>query len=85
MGKASDRPWTLRLVAGLSEKRVRTELSKASRQTDAGHRALAFYLHEMQSRGLHQSTGHASAAHVAQSRLGLSRRSARELVSVGAE
>lgn len=84
MGTKGDRPRTIRLVPGLSEKRVRSELSKATRLTDVGHRALAFYLHEMQSRGLHQSTGHASAVHYAEARLGISRRSARDLVSVGA-
>jgi hypothetical protein len=72
MGNDCDRPRTIRLVTGLSEERVRIELTKASRLSDVGHRALAFYLHEMQACGLHQSTGHASAAHFAQARLGLS-------------
>ncbi len=69
MGTTGDRTRIVRLVPGLSEKRVRTELSKATRLADVGHRALAFYLHEMQSRKLHQSTGHASAVHYAVARL----------------
>lgn len=83
MGNPATHPQTIRLVRGLSESLVRRELGKASRHCDVGHRALAFYLHEMQSRGLHQSTGHSSAVHYAAARLGLHRRTARDLVSVG--
>ncbi len=52
---------------------------------DAGlrNRALAFYLHEVQHRGLHQFAGCRTAAQFAASQLGMGRRAARDLVAVG--
>ena len=83
MGTPADRPKRIRLVAGLPEKLVIRGLLRMNRETDAGHRGQAFYLHEMQSRRLYQSTGHGSAVHFAVAVLDLSRRAARELLAVG--
>lgn len=75
----------LQLVAGLSPEEVQHRLRDANRATDLGHRMLAFYLHEMQERRLHQLSGHSSAVHYATARLGMSRRRARQLVAAGRE
>ncbi len=73
----------LHLVAGLSPEEVQRRLQEVNRATDLGHRMLAFYLWEMQERRLFQLSGHASAVHFATTRLGMSRRRARELVAAG--
>jgi hypothetical protein len=44
---------------------------------------LAFYLHDLQERRLFQTSGHSSAVHYATTRLGMSRRRARELLAAG--
>ena len=77
------RTLTLRMVPGLPAKEVRAQLRRAHRLHDAGKRALAFYLYEMQTRRLYQETGHQSAVHYAVARLGMKRRSARDLVVAG--
>ena len=69
---------SIRLVAGLSSKRVRARLSRANRLCDAGQRAIAFYLHETKTRGLHQEWGYGSVVAYATSELGLKSRSARD-------
>ncbi len=73
----------LQLTSGLPIDEVHRRLREASRATDLGHRMLAFYLHEMQERRLFQTSGHSSAIHYATTRLGMSRRRARELVAAG--
>ena len=75
---------TLELQAGLSVHELHRRLRAAHRATDLGHRTLAFYLHDMQRRGVHASFSCSSAAHYAESRLGLGDRLARELVHLGA-
>src|SRR5688572_10624482 len=77
------RTLTLRMVPGLPAKEVRAQLKRARRLHDAGKQALAFYLFEMQTRRLYQETGHESAVHYAVARLGMKRRSARDLVVAG--
>src|SRR5688572_25296049 len=77
------RTLTLRMVPGLPAREVRAQLKRARRLHDAGKRALAFYLYEMQTRRHYQETGHESAVHYAVARLGMKRRSARELVIAG--
>ena len=73
----------LQLTSGLPIDEVHRRLRDANRATDLGHRMLAFYLHEMQERRLFQTSGHSSAVHYATTRLGMSRRRARELVAAG--
>jgi hypothetical protein len=60
-------------------------LARASRTTDIGNRALAFYLHEMHERREYQSLGFATAVHLATSRLRIPRTTARELIATGGE
>ncbi len=81
---SKDRSACVVLFHGLPANRLRQSIARASRRTAVGLRELAFYLHDMQSRGVHQETGHASAVHYAVMREGLSRREARDLVAVGA-
>ncbi len=49
------RTLTLRMVSGLPATEVRAQLTRARRLHDAGKRALAFYLYEMQTRGFTKS------------------------------
>ncbi|MHC4481044.1 MAG: hypothetical protein ACYS1C_08790, partial [Planctomycetota bacterium] len=72
-----------KLTAGLPVEELERRLHRWNRATDLGHRALAFYLHDMQVRRVFQATGHSSAVHYATARLGMSRRRARELVEAG--
>ncbi len=72
-----------RLTAGLPVPELERRLHQWNRATDLGHRALAFYLHDKHVRRVFQDTGHSSAVHYAGSRLGMSRRRARELVEAG--
>jgi len=84
MSTSANRPFlTVPLTKGLSAKKVREGLARGNRLTDVGLRTLAFYLNEMQSRGLFAETGHVSATHYAESRLGLKRRTARHCLAVG--
>lgn len=71
------------LKAGLPVEELHRRLESLNRATDLGHRALAFYLHDMQERRVFQATGHSSAVHYATARLGMSRRRARELLEAG--
>lgn len=71
------------LVAGLPAEELEVRLLRAHRETEVGHRLLAFYLHEMQNRGLHQWLGFRSAVHYAVERLDMCRRKAQLLVAVG--
>jgi len=47
---------SVRMVSGLSGDRLREDLSKMARLEDVTGRASAFYLDDMQERGLHQET-----------------------------
>ncbi|MEE9125775.1 MAG: HNH endonuclease signature motif containing protein, partial [Planctomycetota bacterium] len=71
------------LVAGLSSGDLEQCLQQAHRDTEVGHRQLAFYLHDMQARGVHQLLGYRSAVHYAVERLDMHRRKAQMLVAVG--
>ncbi|MHC5070586.1 MAG: HNH endonuclease [Planctomycetota bacterium] len=74
----------LELVAGLPSGELEQCLLQAHREMEVGHRQLAFYLHEMQARGVHQLFGYRSAVHYAMDRLDMCRRKAEMLVAVGA-
>ncbi len=73
----------IRLRPGLDVKGLEDALVRSSRSFDVSRRALAFYLDDMQRRGLHQALGFSSAVHFARQRLSMSRRQARDLVRVG--
>ncbi|MHC4853737.1 MAG: HNH endonuclease, partial [Planctomycetota bacterium] len=72
------------LVAGLPSGDLERCLLRANRHTEVGHRLLAFYLNEVQERGVHQLWGYSSAVHYAVERLDMHRRKAQMLVAVGA-
>jgi len=71
------------LRPGLAARRLERAVLAADREAAVGRRAVAFYLHDMQDRGVHQLLGFASAVHFAIERLEMKRRTARELVAVG--
>lgn len=71
------------LVPGLTVAEVHARLAQGLRMQDVGQRILAFYLCDMETRRLHQASGHSSAVHFAEERLGLQRRRAQELIVVG--
>lgn len=73
----------IELVQGLPVAVVREKLNIGLRMQDTGSRLLAFYLVEMEGRRLYQDTGHSSAVHYAECRLGMERRRSRELLAVG--
>lgn len=73
----------LHLHFGLDAKALEKTILLHNRTHDAARRALAFYLDDMQSRGLHQSLGYVSAVQFARQRLDMSRRMARTLIAVG--
>ena len=74
------------LREGLSVERLVECLKTADGMRELGSRALAFYLWDMQERGLHLSFGYANASHFAEERLGIgSRRRARGLSQVARE
>lgn len=71
------------LRQGLATDEVHIRLAQGSRLNETGQRILAFYLVEMEDRGLHQVTGHSSTAQYAEDRLDLPARRTRELLGVG--
>ncbi|MFT7620557.1 MAG: Holliday junction DNA helicase RuvB, partial [Planctomycetota bacterium] len=73
----------LHLHFGLDAEALEKTILLHNRTHDAARRALAFYLDDMQSRGLHQSLGFVSAVQFARQRLDMSRRMARTLIAVG--
>ncbi|HGY90541.1 MAG TPA: hypothetical protein ENK43_05150 [Planctomycetes bacterium] len=44
----------IRLQANLAPQPLARALRRSNRQTDCGRRALAYYLYDMQDRGVHQ-------------------------------
>jgi hypothetical protein len=78
-------PELLILHPGLPMDALVEKLTLASRWTDVGHRTLAFYLADMQERGLHATAGYPSALHFALDRLQMSESQARALVAAGRE
>jgi Holliday junction DNA helicase RuvB len=73
----------LEMREGLPGDEVGRRLAHAARREDLGGRVLAFYLVEMDTRRLYQTTGHGSTAYYAEKRLGLDRRRTAELLRVG--
>jgi Holliday junction DNA helicase RuvB len=71
------------LVAGLAPKEIDRELRLADRQTDAGNRRLAFYLADMETRGVCQILGYPTATAYAVKRLEMGRRHAQQLIAIG--
>jgi hypothetical protein len=72
------------LEAGLPPGELVQRLVSANRTSAMGNRALAFYLHDMQTRGEHHALSFASAAHFAMARLEMGKTAAYELLSLGA-
>ena len=73
----------LNLEQGLPKDEVVRRLGIAARGGDVCHRALAFYLADMEQRRLHQAWGFSKAVDFATARLGLPRSSAYELLATG--
>ena len=81
--KAKGSEELIELVPDLQAEEMDERLRRADRRTEVGHRELAFYLAEMQERGLHQMLGYSSAIEYACKRLEMGRRHAQELIVVG--
>lgn len=75
--------FTLALVPGLSGEELVRRLAVVARGGEVCHRALAFYLHDMASRGMHHELGFATAVDFARHRLGMSKGRARDLLLTG--
>ena len=73
----------IELCEGLPVEELHERLAFVHRLGESANRALAFYLCDMQERGVHVSTGDASAAEYAANKLGMMPRTARELIQVG--
>jgi len=71
------------LVAGLAPDEVDLRLHGARRDTDIGHRTLAFYLHDMEQRRLYSLFGCPSTSQYARKRLGLGKTLAYDLIGAG--
>ncbi len=82
--KYQDEIPAVHLRFGLDAQELEGTLLLHNRSSDVARRALAFYLHDMQSRGLHQALGFVSAVQFARQRLEMSRRLARTSITVGA-
>ncbi len=72
--KSQDEIPAVHLRFGLDAQELEGTLLLHNRSSDVARRALAFYLHDMQSRGLHQTLGFVSAVQFARQRLEMSRR-----------
>jgi hypothetical protein len=73
----------IHMIPGLPSGDLEQRLLQVHRETEVGHRALAFYLNDMQARGVHQLLGFRSAVHYAVERLDMCRRKAHKLLAVG--
>ena len=71
------------LVPGLGAQEIDRELRLADRETDVGNRRLAFYLADMDARGISQLLGFPTATAYAVKRLEMGRRHAQELIAAG--
>jgi 5-methylcytosine-specific restriction endonuclease McrA len=76
-------PDALSLEAGLPIDEVRQRIGLAYAAAGLKHRVVAFYLADVDARGLHQMDGCASAAQWAAQRFSMSRREARDLLAAG--
>src|SRR5262245_7063212 len=81
-GEGSPRP-SFDLIPGLGAKEIDRELRLADRQSDVGTRRLAFYLADMETRGICQLLGYATATVYAVKRLEMGRRHAQQLIAAG--
>ena len=63
------RPVAVKMMSGLPDEDVQQWMARTTRMEHAGKRGFAFYIHDMQERGIHQKTGHQSAVHYAVDRL----------------
>ncbi len=80
---SSGGPVTVELMEGLPLHELHARLLLCLNLRETGTRGLAFFLADMDRRGLHQSTGHRTTAHYAEGHLEMSRRHAQELIKVG--
>ena len=71
------------LVSGLCAELIDERLRNVCRLADVGHRATAFYLADLHTRGLHAALGMPTTVTYAVRSLGMSRRQARELLDAG--
>jgi Holliday junction DNA helicase RuvB len=74
---------TVVLRYGLEQAALRRTLRTTRRNTDVGHRALAFYLNDLRERGVYKLWGYSSAVQYACRELEMRRRQARDLLAVG--
>ena len=75
--------FSLALVSGLSGEELARRLAVVARAGEVCHRALAFYLHDMATRGIHYELGFSTAVDFARHRLGMSKGRARDLLLTG--
>ncbi len=71
------------MTGGLSAAELNQKLLLADRRADVGHRELAFYLADMDARGVHQLLGFASTIEYAVLRLDMGKRTAQDLIAAG--
>src|SRR5262245_45302768 len=71
------------LIQGLGAKEIDRELRLADLQSDVGTRRLAFYLADMEKRGICQLLGYATATVYAVQRLEMGRRHVQQLIAAG--
>ncbi|MHC4219857.1 MAG: hypothetical protein ACYSU7_15555, partial [Planctomycetota bacterium] len=76
-------PASLTLQEGLPFKEVEQRIGAAYAAAGLRHRVIAFYLQEVDARGLHQLAGFQSTPRYGMARFGMSRREARELLAAG--
>ena len=76
-------PEALSLEAGLPFEDVQQRIGLAYAAAGLKHRVVAFYLADVDARGLHQLDGCSSTAQWAAHRFGMSRREARDLLAAG--
>ncbi len=74
---------SIELVVGLPFEDLDKKLKLANSMADAGHRALAFYLHDMDSTQAYFAAGCVSTTQYAEKRLGMQPPCTRQLISVG--
>lgn len=80
---ASHAPVVVELESGLIPAELVRVLLTADRWTDVGHRQIAFYLADMDARGIHLLLGFASAVQFAVQRLDFGKRKAQSLIAAG--
>jgi Holliday junction DNA helicase RuvB len=76
-------PSCLTLQEGLPFAEVEQRIGAAYAAAGLRHRVIAFYLQEVDARGLHQFAGFKSTPRYGMARFGMSRREARELLAAG--